>query len=101
MEKQKIIIEKSDKPQKKFRATVGNKHVYFGQAGYSDFTLHKNPERKNAYINRHKGMHENWSKTGIDTPGFWARYLLWEKPNLKEAAKNIEKKFNVKVALRN
>jgi hypothetical protein len=98
---EKIVVEKSDKPAKKFVATVGNKKVYFGQAGFSDFTLHKNPERMERYVSRHSKMGENWGKSGIDTPGFWAKHLLWEKPSLKDAAKNIEKKFNVKVVLRN
>ena len=37
---------KSDKPNKKYYIiTNDNKKVYFGQAGASDFTLHKNEQR--------------------------------------------------------
>ena len=30
------------------------KNVSFGAAGMSDYTLHKDPERKERYISRHK-----------------------------------------------
>jgi hypothetical protein len=42
-----IIISKSNKPDKKFKATINNtKTVHFGQAGASDMTQHKNEARK-------------------------------------------------------
>ena len=38
----------SDKPEKKiYIITQDNKKVYFGQANASDYTIHKNEERKN------------------------------------------------------
>ena len=100
MEKQKILIEKSDKPQKKFRATVGNKHVYFGQAGFSDFTLHRNPERKNLHISRHKGMNENWGKSGIETAGFYAKNILWNKPTISESVRDTNKRFGLNIVFK-
>jgi DNA-directed RNA polymerase subunit M/transcription elongation factor TFIIS len=40
---------------KKLEAVIdGKKTVPFGQKNASDFTLHKDPERKARYINRHK-----------------------------------------------
>ena len=46
---------KSDKPEKKYYIiTESGKKVYFGQAGASDFTQHKDEGRKQRYINRHK-----------------------------------------------
>ncbi len=76
---------KSGKPNKSIillqKITI---KVYFGQASASDFTLHKNEQRKKLYINRHKNT-ENWSKSGIDTAGFWARWLLWHLPTIKES----------------
>ena len=39
---------KSDKPEKKYYIiTKSEKKIYFGAAGYSDFTKHKDEERKN------------------------------------------------------
>ena len=68
-----IIISKSNKPDKKFKATINNtKTVHFGQAGASDYTKHKNDERKMKYIQRHK-VNENWKSTGFKTAGFWSK----------------------------
>ena len=37
----------SDKPNKKyFIVTKNDKRVYFGASGYSDFTIHRDEERK-------------------------------------------------------
>jgi len=84
---------KSDKPEKKYYIiTKSEKKIYFGQANASDFTLHKNEARKQLYINRHKN-NENWTKSGIDTAGFWSRWLLWNKPSIKESYEDIKKRF--------
>ena len=37
-------------------------------------------------------MNENWNNPL--TAGFWSRWLLWEKPTLNEAVRNINAKFN-------
>jgi len=89
----KYFPYKSDRPDKKyFIITNDNKKIYFGQASASDFTLHKDEARKRRYINRHK-KNENWNNK--DTAGFWSRWLLWEKPTIKESYDNIKKKFNI------
>ena len=49
----------------------------------SDFTHHKDEQRKQRYIHRHKN-NEHWLKSGIDTAGFWSRWLLWNKPTIKK-----------------
>ena len=71
------------------------KKVYFGAAGMSDFTIHKDEARKQRYINRHTNSNENWSKSGIDTAGFWSRWLLWNKPTIKESYIDIKRRFNI------
>ena len=86
---------KSDNPNKKYYIiTNDNKKVYFGASGYSDFTIHKNETRKQRYINRHKN-NENWSKSGVDTAGFWSRWLLWNKPTIKDSYMDIKTKFHI------
>ena len=86
---------KSDKANKKyFIITKENKKVYFGTSGYSDFTIHKDEARKQRYINRHKN-NEDWTKSGIDTAGFWSRWLLWNKPTIKNSYLDIKEKFNI------
>ena len=86
---------KSDKAEKKyFIMTKTGKHIYFGQASASDFTIHKDEDRKQRYIKRHeKNESKFWNKSGIDTPSFWARFLLWEKPSIKESYEYIKNKY--------
>ena len=94
----RVILRKSPKPQKKWRVMFENgKHVDFGQKGYSDYTLHHDPLRMKRYLTRHSGMGETWSKSGVQTAGFWSRWLLWSKPSLDKAKKYIQKKFNIVV----
>ena len=88
-----IIIKKSSKSDKKFDAVIdGKKTVSFGAKGYSDYTLHKDTERKERYVNRHK-KNEDWTKSGIKTPGFYAKHVLWNKPSLKGSVEDMNKKF--------
>ena len=83
---------KSDKPGKKYYIiTDDNKKVYFGAAGMSDFTIHKDEQRRQRYINRHKNSNENWSKSGIDTAGWWSLKYLWSYPTKEEAYNHIKK----------
>lgn len=86
---------KSDKPNKKFFIiTDDNRKVYFGQAGASDMTIHKNEVRKLLYINRHKKREEHlWNKSGINTPSFWSRFLLWNKPTIEASYNDIKTRF--------
>ena len=86
---------KSNKPSKKYYIITNNdKKVYFGAAGMSDFTKHKDEARKQRYINRHK-KNENWTKSGIDTAGWWSRWILWHLPTIKESYADIKRRFNI------
>jgi len=78
---------------------VGKKTIHFGAKDYSDYTIHKDPDRKQRYIDRHK-ENEDWTKSGIDTAGFWSRWLLWNEPTLKDSIKEIEDKFGIKIIRR-
>ena len=87
-----VVITKSKKSNKKLDAIInGSKTVSFGATGYSDYTKHKDPLRKEAYIARHSK--EDWSKANIASPAWMSRYILWEKPTLKEAVDNANKKY--------
>lgn len=97
-----IKLSRSEKPDKKFkvivfdRQGVGLKTIHFGAKGMSDYTINRDPERKRLYLKRHRAR-ENWSKSGIQTAGFWSRWLLWNKPSLDESIQDIEKRFRVKI----
>ena len=96
-----FILKNSQRKDKKYVIVNQNegKAINFGQAGALDFTLHSEKdreERKRAYRARHRSR-EDWGKSGIDTAGFWSRWLLWNKPTIKESISDIKKKFGVKI----
>ena len=84
---------KSDKPGKKYYIITNDKKKIVA-AGMSDFTIHKDEQRKQRYINRHKN-NETWSKSGIDTAGFWSRWLLWNLPTKKDSYMDMKRRFNI------
>lgn len=81
----------SDKSNKKFYIiTNKNKKIYFGANGYSDYTIHKDHDRKERYVNRHKKREAKfWNDP--DTASYWALKYLWSYPTKKEAYINIKK----------
>lgn len=72
--------------------------VSFGLRGYSDYTLHKDPERMKRYLGRHR-LRENWKRSGAKTAGFWSRWLLWSRPSLNGARRQTEKVLGQKIVL--
>jgi len=122
----KIVVKKSPKSNKKFRAIFDDSnYVDFGAKGYSDFTIHKDPMRMRRYVGRHGGIvsesllgeedpnrvlnrmrkvrrsfKEDWSKSGIKSAGFWSRWFLWSEKTPQKAAKLIEELFDVKTTLK-
>ena len=86
-----IIIKKSSKTGKKYDAVIDNKKtVSFGATGYSDFTKHKDEDRKKNYIARHK-PNQDWKDH--TTAGFWAKNILWNKPTIEASVRDTNKKF--------
>lgn len=89
-------ITKSTKKEKKMMAIFENcktgriKTTHFGAAGMSDYTIHKDPERKQRYLNRHK-KNENWNDP--TTAGSLSRWILWNKPSLKASINDFKNKF--------
>ena len=111
-----ISLDKSPKADKKYRVTLpSGKRVDFGGKGYSDYTIHKNPERMRLYVQRHggkvpsvssnlqnkmlkvtKSSKENWSVKGVNKAGFWSRWLLWSYPDIESAKRFMKKEFGIK-----
>ena len=90
-----IIISPSDKPNKKFEARIDNrKSIHFGARGMSDFTIHKDPERKEIYLQRHRGMGEDWNNPL--TAAFNASNILWNKPTITESIRDTNRRFKNK-----
>jgi hypothetical protein len=93
-----LQIKKANDSKHKFIAVLedGSKtyNIAFGAQGYNDFTKTKDETAKSSYIARHK-VREDWSKSGILTSGFWARWVLWNKPTIEESVKYTVKKFHL------
>lgn len=93
-----VSIKKSTKSGKKYQATFRYAHkkqtktVHFGASGYDDFTKHKDTKRKQRYIDRHKGK-EDWNDP--TTAGSLSRYILWNKPSLRDSIASYKKRFNL------
>lgn len=91
-------LYKSPIKGKKYRAVFLKnneeiKSVDFGAEGMSDYTIHKDEERKQRYINRHK-KNEDWGDPF--SAGALSRWVLWEKPDLKKSWDFYKKMFNFK-----
>ena len=91
-----VSITPSKKEGKKYTAIFYDdnkkkvKTTHFGSAGMSDYTIHKDPERKQRYLDRHRAR-ENWNK--FMSAGSLSRYILWNKPTINESIKDYVKKF--------
>ena len=93
----KMIIEKGT--SKKLKAIFYDdkgkriKTVQFGSKGMSDFTINKDKERKQRYLDRHR-KRENWNDPM--TAGALSRWLLWNRPTLESSIKDFKKRFKLK-----
>ena len=96
-----VVISKSDNKNKKYKAVIdGRKTVHFGQAGASDMTQHKDKDRKQRYIDRHK-KREDWGASGVKTAGFYAKNILWNKDTLTKSVDDLNKRFkNINIKLK-
>ena len=88
-----VVIRRSPRPDKKMEAVIdGKKTVLFGQKNASDYTLNKDDERKRNYIRRHQSR-EDWGLKGIDTPGFYAKNVLWNKRTVQASVADLNRRF--------
>jgi len=94
-----IQLKKSTNPEKKYMAIFYDeqrkkiKTTHFGSAGMSDYTKHKDEERKARYIARHSA-NENWND--YMSSGSLSRWVLWHKPTLSASYNDYIKKFGLK-----
>ena len=95
-----VEFKNSTRSNKKMMAIFYNKNdeklktTHFGGKGYEDYTIHKDEERKERYISRHKSR-EKWGKRNMMTAGALSRWILWEKETLEEAKENYRDKFGL------
>ena len=88
--------KKCTKPQKKFNAIFPDgKIISFGATGYEHYTEgHIEEIRRHNYETRHKAIGDF---NHITKPSFWAFRFLWLKKTYREAIRDIESKYNVKI----
>lgn len=97
-----FYLFKSDKPEKKYYVEFINpdsrrrKTIYFGMAGGEDMTMHKDENKKKAYIARHSKLNENWNDP-YSGAGFWSLNLLWNEKTLPKSIKATENKYNINI----
>jgi len=95
----KMIVKKSDKPNKKLMAvfTKDNgrtKTTHFGAKGMDDYTITKDKEQRARYRQRHK---KDLKTNDPTKAGFLSYYILWgDSTSRSENIKNYKKRFNFK-----
>ncbi len=95
----KVVIEPSTSKTKKYKAVFYDdkgkkvKTTQFGAKGYSDFTTHKDPKRKQRYLDRHRDR-ENWNS--YMTAGSLSRWILWNRTTIKASITDYKKRFKLK-----
>jgi len=95
-----VQLSKSDQEGKKYKAVFYKeenrqkiKTTHFGAVGYQDFTQHKDEDRKQAYLARHK-KNEDWND--YMSAGSLSKHLLWSKPSLSASYNDYIRKFNLR-----
>jgi hypothetical protein len=91
-----VKISKLKNNDKKYEAVFlvdgKEKKQKFGASGMSDYTLHRNIERRNNYINRHIVD----LRTGNPTrAGFLSMYVLWNYPDLNKSIEDYNKRLKI------
>lgn len=76
---------------KKWRAIFNDgTHTDFGAIGYEDYTDHKDPERKERYLKRHR-KNENWNDP--QSAGALSRWILWNLPTIEASLRDYKRRF--------
>lgn len=93
-----LSIKPSSRSDKKKMAIFENiqtgrtKTIHFGAFGMSDYTKHKDTDRKKRYLSRHK-TRENWNNPM--TAGALSRWILWNKPGYRASVQDYKKRFKL------
>ena len=101
-----LSVTKLKTGKKKYKAVVFNTEtqrentILFGQKGYGDYPqyvkelgIEEANKKKSAYIARHSKAGEDWTASGVDTAGWWAYHLLWNKPTITASLREIKSKY--------
>lgn len=91
-------LEKGTAKGKRYKITTPEgKTIQFGSATGKTFIDGKDEKTKKAWIARHSKAGENWTASGKNTAGFYAKHLLWNKPTLAESKADVKKRFGIHI----
>lgn len=62
----------------------------FGAAGYSDYTIHKDIQRRDAYRKRHA---KDLDTNDPYRAGYLSYYILWNLPTIEASIKDYNRRF--------
>ena len=94
-----VKIQKLENKSKKYKAIFYDenkkkvKTTSFGASGYDDYTVHKNEERKQLYLNRHR-KNEDWKD--YTSAGSLAMFILWNKKTIDDSIQDYLRRFKLK-----
>lgn len=90
-----VKIVKSNNAAKKYDAVFDingkTRTVSFGAKGYSDYTIHKDPER----MKRYRSRHQSDNLKDPLSPGALSWYVLWSSPTLEGGISNYRSAFKL------
>jgi len=88
-----VKVVRSEREGKKWKAIFEpRKTTHFGAVGYSDYTQHRDEQRKKQYLARHQ-KNENWNDP--TTAGALSRWILWNKPTFSSSLSDFKRRFNL------
>lgn len=91
-----VSIQKLSNDDKKYETTFlvnGKvKRQKFGASGMSDYTIHKDTERRNRYINRH---YKDLDTKDPTRAGYLSMFILWDKPSLRASIKQYKTRLSI------
>ena len=77
-------LYKSNDGKHKYYIIHQGKKISFGAKNYMDYTL---------YYKKYGKELADKKNSGIDTAGFWSRWLLWNKTSIKTSYEDIKNRF--------
>ena len=91
---EQATLTDSTREGKRYMVKLRGKTIHFGSSEHDSYPFHKDKERRARYIQRHQ-KREDWTRSGMTTPGFWAKHVLWGEPTIRESLQAIRRTFKV------
>lgn len=95
----KVNFKKSSLKNKKMKAIFKDndkiKTIHFGAAGMSDYTKHKDNQRRDNFKKRFNKLIEK-NKNNPFSPMTLSNLILWNKPTLEASIRDFKNRFNLK-----